>query len=434
MKMIWNTEYETLSREDTEQLQLERLQATLHRVSRSVAFYRTVFDDLGFLSEDLKDLSGLATLPFTTKAHLRDNYPYGLFAVPLREVVRLHASSGTTGRPTVAGYTINDIAVWTELVARAMTAAGITRDDVVQICFDYGLMTAGFGLHFGAEKIGASVIPMSTADDARQMAILEDFRTTALVATPSFALRLAAALEAAGAPPAGLSLRVGLFGSEPWSEERRAEIERRLGISAFDIYGLSEIIGPGVAHECPAKSGLHLAEDHFLPEIVDPSSGRLLPSGEMGELVITTLTKEAIPLIRYRTGDITRLLAGECPCGRRTIRMARVMRRSDDTVNVGGLRVSPSQVREVLEGIEGAEPVFRLVVDREDDRDTLEVRVQIGESLFFDEMKRQKALADEIRSKLAERFDLDIRVRLVEPKTMAGEMAAKTSVEDRRRI
>ncbi len=431
--MIWNPEYETMSPEDTRQLQLERLQATLHRVYRSVAFYRKVFDDLGFLPEDLKDQSRLAALPFTTKTHLRDSYPYGMFAVPLREVVRLHSSAGTTGRPTVVGYTANDIATWTELVARCMTAAGISRDDVVQIAFDYGLITAAFGLHFGAERIGASVIPMSTADDRRQITIMQDYHTTALVSTPSLAVHLGRALAEMGGDRASLSLRIGLFGTEPWSEERRREIEELLGITALDIYGLSEIIGPGVAGECGAKAGLHLFEDHFIAEIIDPRSGRVLPEGETGELVLTTITKEAFPLLRYRTGDITRLWRETCSCGRRTVKMDRVFRRSDDLVIVRGVGVSPLQVEEILAGIEGAEPKFRLVADTADGLDYLEVLVEVSPQNFFDEMRKQKTLAEEIRRRIGERLDLDVRVKLVEPKTMAEEFKSKPRVEDRRK-
>jgi phenylacetate-CoA ligase len=430
--MIWNREYETMSREDMRQLQLERLQATLHRVYRSVTFYQGAFDQAGFQPEDLKDLDGLAKLSFTTKAHLRDSYPYGMFAVPLREVVRLHTSSGTAARPTVVGYTANDIAVWTEIVARAMTAAGLSRDDVVQIAFDYGLMTAAFGLHFGAERIGASVIPMSTADAERHIRIMQDYRTTAFVSTPSLALHLGRVMRETGVDRRKLSLRIGLFGTEPWSEERRAEIEVGLGITALDIYGLSEVIGPGVAGECEAKSGLHLFEDHFIPEIVDPVTGSILPEGSEGELVITTISKEACPLIRFRTGDVTRLWYEECSCGRRTVKIGRVFRRTDDRIIIRGINVSPMQVEEILLGIEGAQPRFRLIADSEDGLDYLEVAVEVGQSIFFDQMKRQKTLAEEIKRRIAERLDLDVRVKLVEPKTMGEELRTKPPVEDRR--
>jgi phenylacetate-CoA ligase len=430
--MIWNQEYETLTRDDTAQLQLERLQSTIRRVYRSVAFYHKVFNDLGFVPGDLRDREDLGRLPFTTKNHLRENYPYDMFAVPLREVVRLHTSSGTTGRPTVVGYTANDIAVWTELVARAMTAAGISRDDVVQIAFDYGLMTAAFGLHFGAERVGASVIPMSTADDDRQLTIMQDYRTTALVSTPSMAAHLGEHLAERGLPLATFSLRVGLFGTEPWSEERRRFIEEHLRITALDIYGLSEIIGPGVAGECLVKNGLHLWEDHFIPEIIDPASGRVLGEGEEGELVITTLTKEAFPLLRYRTGDLTRLWYEECPCGRRTVKMGRVARRTDDLIIVRGVAVAPLQVEELLAGVEGTQPRFRLVADTAEGLDYLEVRVEARPEIFFDEMRRQRSLIEEITRRIREKLDLEVQVKLVEPRTMSEEMATRPRVEDRR--
>lgn len=432
--MIWNEEYETMSREDVEQLQLERLQATLQRVQRSMAFYQKVFGEIGFLPEDMKNLSDLSSLPFTTKENLRDNYPYGMFSVPLREVVRLHTSSGTTGRPTVVGYTANDINIWTELVARVMTAAGINRDDVVQIAFDYGLITAAFGLHFGAEKIGASVIPMSTADGKRHITIMQDYRTTVLISPPSTALYLGQIIEESGHDPDILSLRTGLFGAEPWSEDRRREIEAKLKIKALDIYGISEIIGPGVAGECEEKAGLHLFEDHFIPEIIDPKTGRTLAEGETGELVLTTITKEAIPLIRYRTGDITRLWREDCACGRRTIKMGRVLHRSDDMIIIRGINVLPSQVGDALRKIEGAEPRFRLVIDREEGLDYLEVLVEVNEKFFFDEIKRQETLVEVIRKIVRESLDLDVRVKLVEPKTMEKELETRPLVEDRRKV
>jgi phenylacetate-CoA ligase len=432
--MIWNEEYETLPGEDMEQLQLERLQATLHRVYRSVAFYKKVFDELKFLPEELRSLSDLSLLSFTTKANLMDNYPYGMFAVPLREVVRLHTSSGATGRPTVVGYTANDILTWTELVARVMSAAGVSKEDVVQISFDYGLMTAAFGLHFGAEKIGASVIPMSTADVGRQIRIMEDYRTTALVSTPSLALRVGEAMAELDVNPNALSLRVGLFGSEPWSEDRRQEIESHLKITALDNYGISEIIGPGVAGECQEKSGLHLFEDHFIPEIIDPEAGDSLPEGTAGELVLTSITKEAFPLIRYRTGDITRLWHEDCPCGRRTIKMDKVSGRSDDMIIIRGINLFPFQVEEILSRIEGTRPRFRLVVDSEEGLDYLEIQVEVGQEIFFDEMKKQRMMVEEIKNTVREKLDLDVRVKLVEPRTMEEELREKPQVEDRRRI
>lgn len=318
---IWDPTYECMPREELDQLQLERLQATLNRVSKTVTCYRRKFDEAGINPEDILSLGDLAKLPFTTKEDLRLNYPYGMFAVPLREVVRIHSSSGTTGKPTVVGYTKNDIKTWSNLVARFMTAAGVTHDDVVQIAFGYGLFTGAFGLHYGAEAIGASVIPMSAGNTEKQIMIMQDYKTTALVCTPSYAITLASRMEQMGIDPKGLSLRVGLFGAEPWSEAMRREIENRLFISATDNYGLSEIIGPGVAGECECKCGMHLFEDAFIPEIIDPETCQVLPRGSVGELVLTTLTKEAFPMIRYRTRDITSLDYSECDCGRTLVRM-----------------------------------------------------------------------------------------------------------------
>ena len=311
--MYWEPDKESMGRDELEQLQIERLQATLNRVYAHVPFYRKKFDAMGITPEDIGSLADLARLPFTTKADLRDNYPYGLFAVPMREVVRIHASSGTTGAVTVVGYTRNDIRTWSNLVARILTAGGVTKDDVVQIAFGYGLFTGAFGLHYGAERVGASVIPASSGNTERQIQIMKDFKTTALVSTPSYALQVGEKMREMGIPVSALSLRYGLFGAEPWSDAMRQEIESRLGIVATDNYGLSEVIGPGVSGECQERRGLHINEDHFLVEVIDPETLRPVPPGETGELVITPLTKEAFPMIRYRTRDVTRLLDGSVP-------------------------------------------------------------------------------------------------------------------------
>jgi len=325
--MYWEQENERMEREELQQLQLERLQATLHRVYMNVPFYRKKFDELGIDPDGFKSLSDLRNLPFTSKHDLMDNYPYGLFAVPLREVVRIHASSGTTGMSTVVGYTKNDIKTWSNLVARILTAGGITKDDVVQIAFGYGLFTGGFGLHYGAERIGASVIPISSGNTRRQVKIMQDFKTTALVCTPSYALLIADGISEAGINVNSLSLKYGLFGAEPWSEGMRQEIQQRLKIAATDNYGLSEVMGPGVAGECLERNGLHINEDHFLAEVIDPHTLQPVPPGEVGELVITTLTKEAFPVIRFRTRDLTRLITEPCPCGRTLAKMGKVMGR-----------------------------------------------------------------------------------------------------------
>jgi phenylacetate-CoA ligase len=415
---IWDPTYECMPREEIEQLQLERLQATLNRVYKSVTCYKRKFEEGGIDPEDVQSLSDLARLPFTTKEDLRLNYPYGMFAVPLREVVRIHSSSGTTGKPTVVGYSRNDIKTWASLVARFMTSAGVTHDDVVQIAFGYGLFTGAFGLHYGAEAVGASVIPMSSGNTEKQIMIMQDYKTTALVCTPSYALTMADRMERMGVDPKGLSLKVGLFGAEPWSEAMRREIENRLFIRATDNYGLSEIIGPGVAGECECRCGMHLFEDAFIPEIIDPETCEVLPPGSIGELVLTTLTKEAFPMIRYRTRDITSLDYSPCECGRTIVRMKKTMGRTDDMLIIRGVNVFPSQIEEVLFDIEGCEPHYRLVLETEGAMDVLEVHIEVTENIFFDEMKKQRAFLEHIEKCIHSALGLGVTVKLVEPKSI----------------
>lgn len=430
---IWDPTYECMQREELEQLQLERLQATLNRVYKSVTCYRKKFDDAGIIPEDVKSLSDLEKLPFTTKEDLRLNYPYGMFAVPLREVVRIHSSSGTTGKPTVVGYTKNDIKLWANLVARFMTAAGVNHDDVVQIAFGYGLFTGAFGLHYGAEAIGASVIPMSSGNTERQIMIMQDYRTTALVCTPSYAITMANRMEQMGIDPKTLSLRVGLFGSEPWSEAMRREIENRLYISATDNYGLSEIIGPGVAGECKFRCGMHLFEDAFIPEIIDPETCKVLPPGSTGELVLTSLTKEAFPMIRYRTRDITCLDYSPCGCGRTHVRMKKTMGRTDDMIIIRGVNIFPSQIEEILFAIEGCEPHYQLVLTNEGPLDSLEVQVEVTENIFFDEMKMQRSFLERIERKIKSTLGVGVSVKLVEPKSMPRHEGKAVRVIDNRK-
>ncbi len=415
---IWDEKREMMPRDELEQLQLERLQSTVNRMYRNVKFYRNRFDEAGIMPGDILSHADLGKVPFTTKEDLRENYPYGMFGVPLREVVRIHSSTGTTGKPTVVGYTQNDIDTWSELVARFMTAGGVTRDDVVQIAFGYGLFTGGFGLHYGAERIGASVIPISSGNTRRQLMIMEDYRTTVLVCTPSYALYLAEALEENGINGDRLSLKYGLFGSEPWSERMRDEIEERMGIIATDNYGLSEVMGPGVAGECLEKSGLHINEDHLIPEIIDPDSEEVLPMGERGELVITTITREAMPLIRYRTRDLTRLYLDDCECGRTLVKMEKVSGRTDDMFIVRGVNVYPSQVEKVLFGFEGITPHYQILLTREGALDKMEVLVEVNESLFFDEMKKQRAFVEEIKEGLRGELGIKVSLKLVEPRTL----------------
>ncbi|MBI1922526.1 MAG: phenylacetate--CoA ligase [Geobacter sp.] len=431
---IWDRTHECMPREDIEQLQLERLQATVNRVYKSVTCYRNKFNELGIVPEDIRSLSDLSRLPFTTKDDLRLNYPYGMFAVPLREVVRIHSSSGTTGKPTVVGYTKNDIKTWSNLVARFMTAAGVTHDDVVQIAFGYGMFTGAFGLHYGAETIGASVIPMSAGNTEKQIMIMQDYKSTALVCTPSYALTLADRMEKMGIDSKSLSLKVGLFGGEPWSEAMRREIEGRLFISATDNYGLSEVIGPGVAGDCHCKNGMHIFEDAFIPEIIDPETGETLPPGNVGELVLTTLTKEAFPMIRYRTRDITSLDYTQCACGRTLVRMKKTMGRSDDMIIIKGVNVFPSQIEEVLFAIEGCEPHYQLVVDRRGSMDTLEVHIEVTENIFFDEMKKQRSFLEMVEKRIESVIQVGATVRLVEPNSIPRSEGKAQRVIDRRSL
>ncbi len=431
--MYWEQEYECMDREGLQQLQLERLQANLHRVYLNVPFYRRKFDAKGIDPDDFTSLRDIERLPFTTKDDLRDNYPYGLFAVPLREVVRIHASSGTTGMSTVVGYTKNDIKTWSNLVARVLSAGGITKDDVVQIAFNYGLFTGGLGIHYGAERVGASVIPISSGNTRRQIKIMQDFKTTALICTPSYSLLIADALKEAGVNINSLSLKYGLFGAEPWSERMRQEIQERLKIVATDNYGLSEVMGPGVAGECLERQGLHVNEDHFLVEVVDPETLRPVPVGEVGELVVTTLTKEAFPVIRFRTRDLTRFITEPCPCGRTLVKMGRVMGRTDDMLIVRGVNVFPSQIEAILFDIEGTEPHYQIMVEREGNLDDATVLIEVSESIFFDEMKKQNEFVDLIKRRLASELGISVEVKLVERKTLERAEGKAKRVIDKRK-
>ncbi|MBE9485790.1 MAG: phenylacetate--CoA ligase [Desulfuromonadales bacterium] len=429
---IWNQHAECLPREQLLKLQLQRLQHTLHSVATHVPCYQNKFKNCGFEPENLQTLEDLGKLPFTTKEDLRLNYPYGMFAVPMRDVVRIHSSSGTTGKPTVVGYTKEDIQTWTELVARFMTAAGVTNEDIVHIAFGYGLFTGAFGLHYGSEAIGASVIPMSGGNTDKQLMIMQDYRSSALVCTPSYGLTLADRMEKQGIDPRSLALRVGLFGAEPWSEQMRAEVEQRLDIIATDNYGLSEIMGPGVAGECLCRKGMHLAEDHFIAEIIDPDTGQVLPKGDVGELVLTSLTKQAFPMVRYRTRDITRIDYETCECGRTLARMEKTRGRSDDMLIIKGVNVFPTQIEEVLLQIEGTEPHYQLFIDRINNVDSLEIQIEVNEKIFFDEMKQQRTFVVEAEKKLASVLGVSAKVKLVEPSTIVRHEGKAVRVIDRR--
>jgi phenylacetate-CoA ligase len=432
--MFWEADRECMDREELEQLQFERLQSTLNRTYSNVPFYRKKFDDLGILPEEISSLVDFSRLPFTAKEDLREHYPYGHFAVPLREVVRIHASSGTTGAVTVVGYTRNDVRAWSNLTARVLTMGGVKKDDVVQIAFGYGLFTGGFGLHYGAERIGASVIPASSGNTLRQIRIMMDFKTTVLISTPSYAMLVAEMIREEGIPMQALSLKYGLFGAEPWSEQMRQEIQEKLGIVATDNYGLSEIIGPGVSGECREQNGLHINEDHFLVEVVDPETLRPMPDGETGELVITSLTKEAFPMLRYRTRDLTSILSGHCPCGRTLRRMARVKGRTDDMLIIKGVNVFPSQIESVLFEIEGTEPHYQIEIDRKGGLDEATVLVEVGEKIFFDQMRHQRDMIERIRKCLAQELGISVEVKLVEKKTIARTEGKAQRVIDNRRL
>ncbi len=432
--MYWQQAFECMPREDLEQLQLERLQATLYRLGTHVPFYRRRLREAKVDYEAITSLDALRRLPFTTKEDLHGNYPYGLFAVPLRDVVRIHSTSGTAGMTTVVGYTKNAIKNWSDLVARILCGAGVTAEDVVQIAYDYGIFTGGLGLHYGAERLGASVIPISSGNIKRQIRIMRDFKTTALVCTPSHALKLADAMMDMGLNGSELSLKYGIFGAEPWSEAMRREISERLGIIATDNYGLSEVMGPGVAGECLLCNGLHINEDHFLVEILDTATLEPVAAGGIGELVITTLTKEAFPVIRYRTRDLARLLPGICPCGRTFTRMSRILGRSDDMLTIKGVNVFPAQIEAALIDIVGGESPYRIIVDREKNEDTLTVMVEVTELLFSDQIRKQWALADAIQDRLVTDLGVQIHVKLVEEKTLERIDSKGKKVIDNRRL
>ena len=432
--MIYNMEFETLPREALEAIQVRRLRATLERVFATVPFYRHKFQEAGIAPAEIRTLKDLQRLPFTTKNDLRDNYPFGMFAVPMDNVVRIHASSGTTGKPTVVGYTARDIEMWAELMARSLTAGGASRGDIIHNAYGYGLFTGGLGIHYGAERLGASVIPISGGNTKRQILIMKDFGPTILTCTPSYALHLAEVAGEMNVNFEDLRFKAGVFGAEPWSEGMREEIERKLSLSAVDIYGLSEVIGPGVSVECiEAKKGLHIFEDHFIAEVINPETGEVLPHGQLGELVFTSITKEAFPIIRYRTRDITSLNAEPCICGRTLIRMNRVSGRTDDMLIIRGVNVFPSQIESVLMEIEGVEPHYQLVVDRVDNLDTMTVMVEIGEHVFSDEVRMLQTLEKRITKNIKEYLGVSVKVKLVEPKTIArSEGKAKRVIDNRK--
>ena len=432
MTEIWNRHFECMDRDELSQVQSERLRTTVERIYFNVPFYRHKMQEAGLGPENIKTINDLYKLPFTTKTDLRDNYPYGLFAVPMSEIVRLHATSGTTGKPIVVGYTRNDIATWSEVIARTLTAAGAGKNDFIQIAYGYGMFTGGLGLHYGGEKIGASVIPISGGNTTRQIQLMHDFGTTILACTPSYALFIAEALQESGINRDELKLKAGVFGAEPWTENMRKEIEAKLRIKAIDIYGLSEVIGPGVASECSCQNGLHINEDHFYPEIIDPETLKILPAGSIGELVFTTITKEGLPLIRYRTRDLTRLTYEKCKCGRTLVRMEKCLGRSDDMLIIRGVNLFPSQIETVLLDMSEIKPHYKIIVDRVNNLDTLELQVEVDEEFFQDKISQLQILRDKLQDNLDKTIGLTVKVTLVEPKTIERSEGKAKRVIDKR--
>jgi len=431
--MIWNQDIECASREQMREIQSQRLVTMVARVYNSVPFYRNKLKEKGIAPGDIKSVDDLKHLPFTLKTDLRDNYPFGLLAVPQAEIVRIHASSGTTGKPTVVGYTRNDIDMWSEVVARSLTMAGITRNDLIQVAYGYGLFTGGLGLHYGAEKIGASVIPISGGNTKKQLQLMEDFGSTVIACTPSYAAYLGESIRKEGIDPKNIKLRAGVFGAEPWTEQMRIQIQELLGIKAYDIYGLTEVVGPGVSMECEHQCGNHIFEDHFIPEIIDPNTLEPLPYGAVGELVFTPVSKEGMPLLRYRTRDLTRLHADKCACGRTLVRMEKCLGRTDDMLIIRGVNVFPSQVESVLLELAETSPHYQLIVSRENNLDSLEIKVEIDEQFWSDEVKVLEALRKRISHNISSVLGISATIRLVEPRSIErSEGKAKRLIDNRK--
>lgn len=434
--MIWQKDIECMEAGALKELQSERLVKLVNRAYENVPFYKTVLDQKGVVPSDIRTIDDLSKLPFTKKTDLRDNYPFKLFAVPMSEILEIHASSGTTGNPTVVAYTRNDIKLWSEVMARTLAAAGVTKDDIVQNAYGYGLFTGGLGIHYGALELGAAVVPVSAGGTKRQLKLMEDFGSTVITCTPSYSLFMAEEAIEMGLEPAKFKLKVGVYGAEPWTHNMRKEIEARWELKAVDIYGLSEIIGPGVAIECvEGQDGLHLFSDHFYPEIIDPDSEAAVSPGEIGELVLTTLTKEGIPLIRYRTGDMVSMAYEQCPhCGRTSPRMSKVKGRTDDMLIIRGVNVFPSQIEAVLLEIEEAKPHYLLVVDRVGSLDQLEVQVEVDEKIFSDEIRALEALERKVQREIESTLNLVVKVKLVEPRSIERSMGKSVRVIDNREL
>lgn len=432
--MIWNETIECATRDEMKGIQSARLIETIQRIYHNVPGYRSKMQKAGLVPSDIKSLDDLSKLPFTTKQDLREHYPFGMFTVPMSEIVRVHASSGTTGRPTVVGYTRKDLNTWAEVVTRTLVMAGVHRHDVVQVAYGYGLFTGGLGIHYGTENLGATVIPISGGNTQKQIQLMQDFGTTVIACTPSYALHLAEVMDDMGISPEDLQLKTGIFGAEPWSENMRKEIEGKLKLKAIDIYGLSEVIGPGVSCECECQAGMHINEDHFIPEIIDPETLQPVATGKQGELVFSTVTKEGIPLLRYRTRDLTRLIYDKCDCGRTLVRMEKCRGRSDDMLIIRGVNVFPSQIESILLEMSETEPHYLLIVDREGNLDTLRLLVEVQEQFFSDEIKMLEALRKKITGNIQSTLGVSVDVRLVEPRTIERTAGKAKRVIDNRKL
>lgn len=431
--MIWNEAKECMSRDELTSLQSKRLVKAVNRVYHNVEYYRKKMQQAGIEPGDIQGIEDLDKLPYTTKDDLRDTYPFGLFAAPQSEIVRIHASSGTTGKATVVGYTRKDIDIWAECVARALSQAGVTRGDTIQVAYGYGLFTGGLGAHYGAEHLGATVVPMSTGNTKKLTTMMKDFGVTAIACTPSYLLHIAETLEAEGDIP-NIKLKAAICGAEPWTDQMRLQIEEKLHIHAHDIYGLSEIMGPGVACDCEYHKGLHVYEDHFLPEIIDPDTLKPIGADQTGELVFTTLTKEGLPLIRYRTKDLTSISYDTCECGRTLARISRFKGRSDDMLIIRGVNVFPSQVEAALLEMGGTTPHYMMIVDRVNNLDTLEIQVEVEERFFSDEIRELENLTKKIAHSIQMAIGLAAKVKLVEPKTIERSMGKAVHVIDKRKL
>lgn len=432
--MIWNETIECMDRESLHKMQSIRLRKIVEHVYHNTPFYRKKMQEMGLTPDDINDMEDIVKLPFTTKYDLRDNYPFGLCAVPMSQIVRIHASSGTTGKPTVVGYTRKDLSGWTECLSRCFSAYGADNSDFFQVAYGYGLFTGGLGAHYGAEHIGASVIPMSSGNTEKQITLMHDFGATVLCCTPSYALFIADAIKDSGISREKLKLKIGAFGAEPWTENMRREIEEKLGIKAYDIYGLSEIAGPGVGYECECQDGTHLNEDHFFPEIIDPLTLQPVKPGKTGELVFTHLTKEGMPLLRYRTRDLTALHYDTCKCGRTLVRMDRILGRSDDMLIIRGVNVFPSQFESVILEMEEFEPHYLLTVDRVNNTDQMELKVEVRPDFYSDEINKMLALKKKLVARLQSVLGLGVDVKLVEPRSIERSTGKAKRIIDNRKF